>query len=105
MTVRPALERSFRDHALDQGALLALRAGRGVAADLPVAMHRPHRALRAGSHGQAEKQRERQACGGQACARQAAEAAGKWIAAACGASHLVFPRPHRVDPMIFPWQC
>ena len=32
--------------ALDQGALLALRAGRRVAADLPVAVDRLHRALR-----------------------------------------------------------
>jgi hypothetical protein len=36
----------FGGDALDQGALLALRAGRRVAADLPVAVHRLHRALR-----------------------------------------------------------
>ena len=35
-------------HALHQRALLALSAGRRVAADLPVAMHRAHRALRRG---------------------------------------------------------
>ncbi len=36
----------FGGHALDQRALLGLGAGRGVAADLPVAMHRAHDALR-----------------------------------------------------------
>jgi hypothetical protein len=47
-------------HALDQGALLALRARRGIAADLPVAMHRAHRALRMGRLGQGEKKGSRE---------------------------------------------
>src|SRR5215472_9357621 len=42
-------------HALDQGALLVLRAGRRVAADLPVAMCRAHRALRLRGRRRAER--------------------------------------------------
>jgi len=103
------LERSSATNALDQGALLALRAGRGVAADLPVAMDRPHRALRAG-HGQAKnsaiaKLAANLACGGQACARQAAEAAGKRIAALCGRVSPGVSKASSGRSMIFPWQC
>ena len=73
-------------HALDQGALLALRARRGVAADLPVAMDRPHRALRAGRLGQAEQERR---------SEQAAEPAGRFQAKSrLTHSRLMFRTPH-----------
>ena len=47
--IRPVLG----GHALDQGALLALRAGRGIAANLPVAVHRFDGALRVRGGGHA----------------------------------------------------
>jgi len=47
----------FGNHALKQGALLVLCAGRGFAADLPVAMHGADRALRRGRHGRSRQAR------------------------------------------------
>ena len=73
-------------HALDQGALLGLGAGRGVAADLPVAMDRPHRALGAGGRGQAEKQRWR---------KRRQPRAATTAAAVCGVSARQGGRPLR----------
>src|SRR3974390_2256303 len=45
----------FRGHALYQGALLSFGAGRGVAADLPVLVHRLDRALCGGPFGKGGK--------------------------------------------------
>ena len=81
----------FGHHALNQGALLALRARRGIAADLPVAMDRPHRALGAGRLGQAEHERHGQ---------QAAEPADRFQSQIpAEAFRLMFRTPHRVDPL------
>ena len=65
MTVKPALERSLGDHALDQGALFGLGAGGRVAADLPVAVHRFDSALGMGGAGADQKGgRQRRTCKG-----------------------------------------
>src|ERR1700683_3728812 len=81
----------FGYHALDQGALLALRARRGVAANLPVAMDRSYRALRVGGAGRGEQAGDGEADGGQARAHAAATGSNP---ARGSPSRPVFRRPH-----------
>ena len=57
---QPDIGAVFRGHALDQRALLGFGAGRRVAADLPILVHRFDRALGKGLTGTGKRQRRHQ---------------------------------------------
>src|SRR5688572_27337319 len=107
MTVRPTFGAVLGRYALNKRALLALRAGRSIAADLPVVVDGPHRALGRGlpEAGQACDGGERQngAHSPQAAVRnRSAEQRPPMMA---GSAHDISPLPAPAQPPRIATRC